>query len=270
MSGSPACAFITVQQKLCFCFGLRRVKAISIMNFTCTFADSGYNSTPDHQQSLRMEITLLKQASLFKNLDEEQLRTIAQHMAVKNCLKNAMLFHEGEQPDALYIVLTGRVKIYVSDEEGKELVLGTLGPGDYFGEMALLDGSPRSATVSTTENTTLVRMDKNQFDTCVNRIPQIAINMLKIFATRIRNLNDHVKDLALLDVYGRVARTILRLASTQDNELKTGPITQQEIANMVGASREMVSRVLNSLKTDGYITVAEKRITICDPPPLSH
>ena len=217
-----------------------------------------------------MEITLLKQASLFKGLNEDQLRTIAQHVTVKNCLKNVILVQEGQHPDAMFIVLTGKVKIYVSDEEGKELVLSTLGPGDYFGELALLDGAPRSATVSTIENATLVRMDKNQFDACVNRIPQIALNMLTNLASCIRNLNDHVKDLALLDVYGRVARTILRLATADGDEMKTDPITQQEIANMVGASREMVSRVLNSLKSDGYITISEKRITICNPPPITH
>ncbi|MFC1664243.1 Crp/Fnr family transcriptional regulator [Pseudomonadota bacterium] len=215
-----------------------------------------------------MNISLLKNVPLFAGLSEDLLGSIAIHGVVRNVPRNNILLHEGEQPDALYIVVTGKVKIYVGDVDGKELVLSILGPGGFFGEMAIIDGSPRSATVMSVEESTVVTIGKQDFLKCLREIPDLAFNLLVSFARRIRNVNDHVRDLALLDVYGRVARTLLRLAKPKENILVTDAITQQEIANMVGASREMVSRVLTNLKNDGFISIAGKQITICDPPAL--
>lgn len=213
-----------------------------------------------------MNISLLKNVPLFTGLSDDVLESIAVQGVVRNIPGNNILLQEGEQPDALYIVVTGKVKIYVGDEDGKELVLSILGPGDFFGEMALIDGAPRSATVMSVGESTVAKIGKQDFLKCLRETPDLAFNLLISFAHRMRCVNEHIKDLALFDVYGRVARTLLRLAKPKGDRLVTDAITQQEIANMVGASREMVSRVLNNLKNDGYISVADKQITICDPP----
>ena len=215
-----------------------------------------------------MNISLLKNVPLFAGLSDELLESVAIHGVVRNVPRNNILLQEGEQSDALYVVVTGKMKIFVGDEEGKELVLSILGPGDFFGEMAIIDGAPRSATVMSVGESTVVIIGKQDFTTCLREMPDLAFNLLRSLARRVRNVNEHVRDLALLDVYGRVARTLLRLAKPKGDILVTDAITQQEIANMVGASREMVSRVLTNLKNDGFISVAGKQITICDPPAL--
>lgn len=216
-----------------------------------------------------MHLSLLKRVPLFKGLDDEHLQFIAQHTTVHSYPRNALLVQEGEPPDGMYVVADGRVKVYVSDEDGKELVLDTLSPGEFFGELALIDGAPRSANVVTTSPATIYKILKSDFEHCLDQSPQIAINLLMTLSKRLRGINEHIKDLALLDVYGRVARTILRLAYEQDGKLITDPITQQELANMVGASREMVSRVLNILKAEDYISVSGKQITVLATPPSS-
>jgi CRP/FNR family cyclic AMP-dependent transcriptional regulator len=213
---------------------------------------------------------LLKRVPMFKGLDDTDLQAIADHTTTHTYPRNTILMHEGEPPDAMYVVMEGRVKIYVSDTDGKELVLDSLSPGEFFGELALIDGSPRSATVVTTTETTISKILKTEFDHCLEASPKIAINLLKSLSKRIRILNDNVKDLALLDVYGRVASTILRLAHERRGIMITDPITQQELANMVGASREMVSRVIKTLKSEGYISISSKQITILSTLPTAH
>jgi CRP/FNR family cyclic AMP-dependent transcriptional regulator len=213
---------------------------------------------------------LLKRVPMFKGLDDTDLQAIADHTTTHTYPRNTILMHEGELPDAMYVVMGGRVKIYVSDTDGKELVLDSLSPGGFFGELALIDGSPRSATVVTTTETTISKILKTEFDHCLEASPKIAINLLKSLSKRIRILNDNVKDLALLDVYGRVASTILRLARERSGIMITDPITQQELANMVGASREMVSRVIKTLKSEGYISISGKQITILSTLPTAH
>lgn len=215
-----------------------------------------------------METTLLSTVPLFHGLDDDALKAIAAQAVTQHYPKNSILVYEGEEPDALYIIVSGKAKVYVSDEDGKELVLNALGPGEFFGELALIDGSPRSATVMTTDKSTLIKISQREFAKFLQETPGVAMNVLKELAGRVRGVNEHIRDLALLDVYGRVARTLLRLAKETDEGLVTDAITQQEIANMVGASREMVSRVLNNLKSDGYISVKDKRIRVVATPPL--
>jgi len=216
-----------------------------------------------------LDTSLLAKVPLFHGLDADNLNAIANQAVSQQYPKNSILVYEGEEPDALYIIVSGKAKVYVSDEDGKELVLDSLGPGEFFGELALIDGAPRSATVMTTDKSTLLKINQKDFSSYLQNTPGVALNVLKELARRVRGVNEHIRDLALLDVYGRVARTLLRLAKETDEGLVTDAITQQEIANMVGASREMVSRVLNNLKADGYISVADKRIRVLATPPLS-
>lgn len=214
-----------------------------------------------------MEAQLLQNVPLFRGLDTNFIEQIAAHAVRQQFPKDSILVYEGEQPDALFIIVSGKAKVFVSDEDGRELTLYTLGAGDFFGELALIDGAPRSATVSTTEKSIMLKITGSDFERYLYERPEVTLNMIRELSRRVRGVNEHVRDLALLDVYGRVARTILRLAKETDTGLVTDPITQQDIANMVGASREMVSRVLTNLRNDNYISISEKRIHILTPPP---
>ncbi len=165
------------------------------------------------------------------------------------------------------MVLSGKVKAFVSDSEGHELILDTQGPGDYVGEMAL-DGKPRSASVVTLEPTTFSVVQREPLRDAIRRNPDFALEMLSKVIERARDATDNVKNLALLDVYGRVARLLLNMAVETDGKLRIPEkITQQEIAERVGASRDMVSRIFRDLTVGGYISVENRIITINKKPP---
>lgn len=170
---------------------------------------------------------------------------------------------EGDHSDSLYIVLSGKVKVYLNDEDGKEVTLNMQTAGEYFGELAMLDDAPRSASVVTMEETRLAVVSKAAFDECLENNPKIALTVIRGLARRLRELSNNVRSLALMDVYGRVAHTLLDLAEERDGKLVvTQRLTQRDIASMVGASREMVSRILRDLTIGGYITTKSKIITI--------
>jgi CRP/FNR family cyclic AMP-dependent transcriptional regulator len=190
------------------------------------------------------------------------LRDFAQHAVTRTFPKNTIVVTEGDRTDSLYIIVSGRVKIYVSDEKGKEIVLNESGPGEYFGEM-VLDEGPRSASVMTLEPTQFLVVPKEDFREFVTKSPEFSLHLICKLIKRVRALTNDVKSLALLDVYGRVARMLLELAVDRDGVLviENKP-TQQEMANRVGASREMISRILGDLSSGGYIEVERNRITI--------
>jgi CRP/FNR family cyclic AMP-dependent transcriptional regulator len=206
---------------------------------------------------------MLENVPLFANLAAADLESLTARAVTKTYPKNAILMSEGDETDCMYVLQQGKVKVYVSDEEGKELMLNIHGPGDYFGEIALLDDSPRSASVMTLEPCKLLVITKRDFEEYIMNNPQVAMRLLRDLTQRLRLLTDNMKSLALMDVYGRVARTLLNMATENDGKLVIGQkLTQQDIANMVGASREMVSRIMKDLATGGYITVARSGITI--------
>jgi CRP/FNR family cyclic AMP-dependent transcriptional regulator len=190
------------------------------------------------------------------------LRDTAQHAVARTFPKNTIVVSEGDQTDSLYIIVSGRVKIYVSDDKGKEIVLSEAGPGEYFGEM-VLDEGPRSASVMTLEPTQFLVIPGEDFMEFVVKSPEFALHLILKLIRRVRALTNEVKNLALLDVYGRVARMLLDLAVERDGVLviESRP-TQQDMANRVGASREMVSRILGDLVNGGYIEVDRDKITI--------
>ena len=165
------------------------------------------------------------------------------------------------------MILSGKVKAFVSDSEGHELILNTQGPGDYVGEMAL-DGKPRSASVVTLEPSTFSVVQREPLRDAIRSNPDFALDMIAKVIERAREATDNVKNLALLDVYGRVARLLLNMAVEADGKLRIPEkITQQEIAERVGASRDMVSRIFRDLTVGGYITVENRIITINKKPP---
>jgi len=190
------------------------------------------------------------------------LSDFAKHAVTRTFPKNTVVVSEGDQTDSLYIVVSGRVRIYVSDDKGKEIVLNESGPGEYFGEM-VLDEGPRSASVMTLEPTQFLVVPKEDFKEFVAKSPEFSLHLIRKLIRRVRALTNDVKSLALMDVYGRVARMLLDLAVERDGVLviESRP-TQQEMANRVGASREMISRILGDLAGGGYIEVERDRIKI--------
>jgi CRP/FNR family cyclic AMP-dependent transcriptional regulator len=209
-----------------------------------------------------MEKRRPKGPSLDELLDVTDLRDFAKHAVTRTIPKNTIVVSEGDETDSLYIIVSGKVKIYVSDEKGKEIVLNESGPGEYFGEM-VLDEGPRSASVMTLEPTQFLVVPKEDFRDFVLNSPEFALHLILKLIKRVRALTNDVKSLALMDVYGRVARMLLDLAVERDGALVVeDKPTQQEMANRVGSSREMISRIFGDLTTGGYIRVDKDRIVI--------
>ncbi len=205
----------------------------------------------------------LNAVPLFAGLPASDLQAISDLAVTRQFRKNTLVICEGDHSDSLYIILDGKVKVFLNDEDGREVTLNLQGAGEYFGELALLDEAPRSASVMTVEETRLAVIGKPAFDDCMEKNPKMALQVTRGLARRLRELTENVRSLALMDVYGRVARTLLDLAEERDGVLVvTQRLTQRDIASMVGASREMVSRILRDLTRGGYITTRNKIITI--------
>jgi len=206
---------------------------------------------------------MLNNIELFTDLDEQEFANLAHKAITRQYPRNTVVISEGDVSDSLYIILEGAVKVFLSNEDGKEVILNTQGPDEYFGEMALLDPAPRSASVMTTEKSRLSIIAKPDFEAFLRQHPEAMLKILCRSIKRLRALTDTVGSLALLDVYGRVARLLLKLAETEgDQKIVRAELTQQEIANRIGSSREMVSRILKDLRTGGYIEMRDKHIIL--------
>ena len=209
----------------------------------------------------------LKSIPLFEGVPEADLRALADRALTRNYPKQAIIVNEGDASDSLYLILAGRVKIYLADEHGKELILAIKGPGQYFGEM-VLDEQPRSASVMTLEPAQFAILSRADFKAFLLNHPEVSLQLIQNLIRVARGLNRSVRNLAMLDVYGRVARTLLDLAVERDGKMVIPEkLTQKEIAARVGASREMINRILRDLTAGGYVTVEHGRITINKAPP---
>lgn len=196
------------------------------------------------------------------------VRELAQRGQVRTIARNTVFIHEGELGDSLFVILSGRVKVFVADAEGREMVLDFHGPGDYVGEMAL-DGRPRAASVMAVEPTVVSVLTREALRAAIAANADVAMNLICTLIERARIATENVRNLALMDVYGRVARLLLSLAVEQPDGKMVVPerLTQQEIADRVGASRDMVSRIFKDLTIGGYVTVVDRQITINRKPP---
>ena len=200
-------------------------------------------------------------------LSAEELSAISAHASARAFPRNAVVLNEGDRTDSLYIILEGRVKAFVSDADGKEVVLSTQGVGEYFGEM-VLDEGPRSASVMTLEPSRFLIVPKNDFKDFLVRNPAFAVRLIEKLIHRARALTENVKSLALMDVYGRIARLLLELAVERDGKLVIAErLTQKDIASRVGASREMVSLILKDLTAGGYVHHEGHTLVIERTPP---
>ncbi len=209
----------------------------------------------------RDECLALDAADPLAPLREEALRKIAATGVVRQFPKQTVLILEGDVGDSLYIILSGKVRVYASSAAGREIVLGFHGPGEYVGEMSL-DGAPRSASVVTAEPTTCVVITRTQFQGFVAAHPEVAQHLIETLIRRVRVATENVKSLALSDVYGRLVRLLNALATMEDGKFGVREkLTQQDIADRVGASRDMIGKLMKDLVAGGYLQVEDRTIT---------
>jgi len=204
---------------------------------------------------------------LVNAIGDPLIRELASRGQARTFPKNAVIINEGDRGDTLFVILAGKVKVYVSDDDGREMILDMHDAGEYVGEMSL-DGRPRSASVMTLEPTTCSVLSRDELRAAIGRNPDIAMALIEKLIERARIATDNVKNLALMDVYGRVARLLLSLAKEENGKLVVPDrMTQQDIADRVGASRDMISRIFKDLTVGGYVTVENRQITINRKPP---
>src|SRR5438874_3214185 len=193
---------------------------------------------------------VLKAVPLFTSFPEDQLRMLSTMVTRRSAPRSTTIMAGGDATDSLYIVLSGRLKVMMSDSDGKEVILSILGPGEFFGEMGLIDDEPRSASVVTIEPCELLFISKRDFKKCLLENSDMSMAVMRGLVRRLREADRKIGSLALLDVYGRVARLLLDMAENVNGEkVVTKRLPKQDIAKMIGASREMVSRVMKDLQT---------------------
>ncbi len=200
--------------------------------------------------------------SPFANLDEAALRDLSPHGVIRSFPKGAVMVNEGDGTDALYVLLSGRVKAFLSHEDGKEVVLNTIGVGDYFGEL-VLDGGPRSASIMALEPCRVYLIPRVDAEDLIQRNPVFARDLMNRLIGRVRSLTSRVRDLTLNDVYGRFVKFVDANAIEKDG-MRVVPerLTQHDIAARIGGSREMVSRIVKDLSAGGYISIDAKHVTV--------
>jgi CRP/FNR family cyclic AMP-dependent transcriptional regulator len=205
---------------------------------------------------------MLDEVPLFRGLSSDALAKIESRCVTRNYARGAVVISEGDEATSMYIILSGSVKVYHTDADGKETILNTQGVGQHFGELALVDESPRSASVITLEPSRLLVLSKTAFRECMEQYPEVSYLLIKSLAQQVRRLTETVNMMGR-DVYGRIKTLFEGLAVEKDGVLVIDQhMTQQEIASRIASSREMVSRVLRELKGGGYIEEQDKQILI--------
>lgn len=205
----------------------------------------------------------LKEIPFLSNLPDQTLSELASHAKKNSFHKHSFIISEGDETSSLYILLSGKVRVFSSDVHGKEVTLLIQTAASYFGELALLSNEPRSASVVALENTTCAIISQVDFKRWLSNHPDVAFGLIQDLAGTVRRLTDKVRQLALSNVYERTIQTIQEMA------IKEGDIfvinkkpTQQELANMVGASREMINKIMKELTKGGYIVIQGKVLRI--------
>jgi len=213
-------------------------------------------------ESLRKIIETLQKTSLFEGLDEVDIKQVASQVVTREYPKNSIVVTQGDDTDSLYVIMDGKVDVFLQNDKGKEIIINSLSECDSFGELAPLGGIPRQASIITTENSVLVVISRQLFMDTLLIKPAISMRIINRLINLIQDLTEEVSSLALEDVYNRVVRVLYKHAEEVGDKLVTEKLTQQDIALRVGATREMVHRILKELKTGGYISIEGKHITI--------
>jgi CRP/FNR family cyclic AMP-dependent transcriptional regulator len=217
------------------------------------------------------DLSDLSRIDLFRNLPHTDLRQLSELLHKKTFSAGKSLITVDQTGEVVYFILSGTVKVHVEQEDGADVSISILGPGEIIGEMSALDQTNRSASVVTLEETTVLWMDRDTFRHCLTTIPTLACNLACTLSSRLRSANEQIQSLAAVEVETRIARRILTFAERYGQPLPNGDmlipirLTQTDIANLVGASREHTNKILVSYKERGYISVDQQyRITIHD------
>ena len=216
-----------------------------------------------------VSIALLRNVPLLSVLSDADLALLTRVVTRKSYTRGSQILGAGDPTDSLYILISGRIKVFMSDLDGKEVILAVLEPNEFVGEMGLIDNSPRSANVVALEPCEVVCISKADFKRCLAENFDMAMTVMRGLVKRLRDADKQIGSLALMDVYGRVARLLLETAEDVDGEkVVTRKLSKQDIARMIGASREMVSRVMKHLQEAGYIELRADAIVVRDSIPL--
>ncbi len=205
---------------------------------------------------------MLRDVPLFTQLRESDMERIAQAAHTRTYAKNSIIAFEDRPGEALYVVLSGQVKIVLTAEDGREVILSTRSKGDFFGEMSLIDDQPLSANVIAMEDSELLILHREDFQRCLEELPMVAFGLLRAFCKRLRQADSKISSLVLQDVPARVAGLLLEMADQNDGVNISQQLTHHLIAQMVGSSRETVSRAMGDLTTQGLIEVSRQSATI--------
>ena len=206
---------------------------------------------------------LLRNVPLLSVLGEDDLVELARVVSRKSYARGSLILGAGDATDSLYILVSGRMKVFMSDLDGKEVILAILGPNEFVGEMGLIDNSTRSANVVALDQCEIVCISKPDFRRCLADNFAMCMTLMRGLVKRLREADNQIGSLALMDVFGRVARLLLETAEIVDGEkVVTKKLSKQDIARMIGASREMVSRVMKHLQAAGYIEMRDSSIVI--------
>ncbi|WP_152361158.1 Crp/Fnr family transcriptional regulator [Microlunatus speluncae] len=216
-----------------------------------------------------MDPEVLKQAPLFAELDDEAASTLAAAMGTIKVNKGDVLFHEGDTEDRLYVVVSGKIKLGRSGSAGRENLLAVLGPGQMFGELSVFDPGPRSSTATAVTSCELRVLEHDELTQWLTGRPEVARGLLGQLASRLRRANENAADLVFSDVPGRVAKALLDLAKRFGEQRDEGihvhhDLTQEELAQLVGASRETVNKALADFAARGWIRLEPRSVTLID------
>ena len=211
------------------------------------------------------DLELLRRVPLFALLDDEQLRAVGEGMVRRRVQRGDVIVEQAHQSNALFILLTGEARVYIADSRQREVTLATLHAGDHLGEMSLIDDQPHSATVRAETHCDLLTLGRAQFAACLPHSNSLSFAILLGLVRRLRCADRHITNLALLDVYGRVARELLEMAEDNDGQmLIRHRVSREKLSKVVGASREMTGRVMRSLERSGAIHTLEDGSVLLD------
>lgn len=214
-------------------------------------------------QGQPITIDELRRFSLFENMADDEIELIRHHINCRIYPVKTQLITESDPSQCLYFILNGCVKVFLDDEKGKEIVVNQHHENEIVGELGVLQNIPRTASAITASETRLGVMTDKDFKQCLLKYPALSMNLIQNLVSRLVNATETIRKLGLMDVYGRIAVTFLNLSEEKDGvRVIKEKLTQQTIASLVGASREMVARILKDLRTGGYIQIDKGVITI--------
>ncbi|MFN8672266.1 MAG: Crp/Fnr family transcriptional regulator [Candidatus Sericytochromatia bacterium] len=210
-----------------------------------------------------------KEVSLFSNMDKSEIEQITKICVERSFEKGKTIFYEQDQGTSFYLILSGQVKIVMMSNDGREHTLGVLKQKDFFGEVSMLDGQPRSATAIALSDVKTVTINRDDFHRILKANPEMVIKIMYVLCKRLRQADKHVESLAFLTATGRVARTLSNLADelgqVEGNKIIINHnMTRQDFANIAGTSRETFTRVIMDFQDEGLIEIDKSKIVLLD------